>query len=379
MNHRYLVELPIQEKNELLHLTNKGKMAVRVMKRAQILLMSDHYQHTNKEISKALSLSDATVHRIKKLYVEQGFERALYDKGGRGAKRKLTSLQEAKLVSIACSQHPTGSAKWTLKMLSDELILLCDDLDSISHETIRKRLKEKALKPWLLKMWCIQKVTPSFIAQMEDIIDLYTSEADPSFPVICFDESLKMLVGEVKPPRLVLPELPAQQDYHYRRNGTAKIHMYIDAHRSWREVFITEKRSHLEFAQMMKKLVDDFYPKATKIRIVMDNLSTHTQASLYKAFSPQEARRILRKLEFHYTPVHASWLNMVEIELGVLTKQCLNRRIPDINTLKSEVAAWTKRRNQSGAKINWMFDLNKARKKMFRHYPTPSIKSTIST
>ena len=157
MNHRYLVELPIQEKNELLHLTNKGKMAVRVMKRAQILLMSDHYQHTNKEISKVLSLSDATVHRIKKLYVEQGFERALYDKGGRGAKRKLTSLQEAKLVSIACSQHPTGSAKWTLKMLSDELILLCDDLDSISHETIRKRLKEKALKPWLLKMWCIPR------------------------------------------------------------------------------------------------------------------------------------------------------------------------------------------------------------------------------
>jgi hypothetical protein len=191
---------------------------------------------------------------------------------------------------------------------------------------------------------------------MEEVLQLYTSIDNPRYPLVCFDESNKQLVKETRPPEPMQPGQPAREDYEYERNGTANLFMVFAPFKGWRHVEVTEQRTQLDYAQQMKWLVDVAFPDAIQIRLVQDNLNTHVKAALYKAFKPAEARRILNKLAFHYTPKHGSWLNMAEIELSVLSKQCLDRRIPDIATLKSEVAAWEAKRNQAANTVDWRFD-----------------------
>ena len=161
-------------------------------------------------------------------------------------------------------------------------------------------------------------------------------------------------------------------DYEYCRNGTANLFVFVDAHRPWRHVKVTDHRTAIDFAECMRDLVDVHYPKAERIRVVLDNLSTHLAKNLYEAFPADEARRILRRLEFHYTPKHASWLNMVEIEISVLASQCLDCRMPDRATLERAVSAWQKSRNASGARIRWMFSVDTARTKLSKSYPQPT-------
>lgn len=194
----------------------------------------------------------------------------------------------------------------------------------------------------------------------------------PLRPVVCFDESPTQLIGEVRAPTPAKPRQIERFDYEYRCEGTRNLFVCVDAHRSWRHVKVTERRTAQDFAECMRELSDVHYPHAQRIRVVLDNLSTHTPAALYETFSPAEARRVLRRLEFHYTPKHASWLNRVEIEIGVLRRQCLDRRIPDSATLQSEISAWQQQRNASGACIEWLFDAERARQKMGRLYPTPA-------
>jgi len=187
--------------------------------------------------------------------------------------------------------------------------------------------------------------------------------------VVCFDESPTQLIGEVREPIAAEPGQPQRYDCEYRRNGTANLFISLDVHRSWRHVKVTDHRTAVDFAQCMRELSDLHYPHAERIRVVLDNLSTHAPGALYTAFPPQEARRILQRLEFHFTPKHASWLNMVEIEIGVLRRQCLDRRIGDRARLQAEIAAWERERNASGARIRWMFTAATAREKMGRAYP----------
>ena len=187
-----------------------------------------------------------------------------------------------------------------------------------------------------------------------------------------FDESPVQLIGEVREPIPASPGRSARIDYEYRRNGTANLFVFLDVHRPWRHVKVTDHRAASDFAECMRDLVDVHYPKAERIRVVLDNLATHTQAALYRSFPADEARRILRRLEFHYVPKHASWLNMVEIEIGVLKGQCLSRRIADRATLVSEIASWQRGRNRSGARIKWLFTVERARRKMARAYPQPT-------
>jgi len=168
------------------------------------------------------------------------------------------------------------------------------------------------------------------------------------------------------------PEKRARYDYEYVRNGTANVFRILDVHRPWRHTKVTAQRTAVDFAECMRDLADRHFPKAELIRVVLDDLSTHTAASVYEAFPPAEARRILRRLEFHYTPKHASWFNMVEIEIGVMVAQCLDRRIPDMKMLTSEVAHWEQRRNTDGARIRWLFDVERARRDLGRAYPTPN-------
>ena len=187
--------------------------------------------------------------------------------------------------------------------------------------------------------------------------------------MVCFDESPTQLIGEVRQPIQAAPGQLERYDCEYKRNGTANLFIFFDVHRPWRKVKVTERRAAEDYAQCMRELVDVHCPDAERIRVVQDNLSTHSAGALYQAFPPAEARRILRRLEFHYTPKHASWLNMVEIEIGVLRGQCLDRRIDSREQLESEIAAWERQRNASGARIKWMFTTDKARTKMARAYP----------
>src|SRR3954464_12555473 len=186
------------------------------------------------------------------------------------------------------------------------------------------------------------------------------------------DESPVQLIGEVREPIPAAPGRLERVDYEYRRNGTLNLFVAVDAHRSWRKVSVSERRTAQDYAERLRELVDVDYPEAACIRVVQDNLSTHTQGSLYETFPAAEAHRILGRLEFHYTPKHASWLNMVEIEIGVLKGQCLDRRIDNRAELEREIAAWERERNAAGARVNWMFTTEKARTKMGRAYPKPS-------
>jgi hypothetical protein len=224
-------------------------------------------------------------------------------------------------VATACSKAPAGCARWTLKLLAGRMIELTEHT-GLSRETIRRRLHENALKPWQRKMWCIAKVDAKYVARMEDVLDLYAKTPAVNHPVVSFDESPVQLIGEVREPVAAVPGQAQRYDSDYRRNGTANLFVMVDAHRPWRHVKVTDHRTGQDFAACMRDLVDRHYPRAQKIRVILDNLSTHSAASLYNSFAPQEARRIMSKIEFHDTPKHASWLNMAEIEIGVLRTMC---------------------------------------------------------
>jgi hypothetical protein len=210
------------------------------------------------------------------------------------------------------------------------------------------------------------------VARMEDVLELYAQAPDPLRPVVCFDETPRQLIGEERVPLRAEPGKPRRVDYEYVRNGTANVFMFVDVNRPWRHAKVTDQRTCIDFAECMRDLVDVHYPAAERIRVVLDNLSAHSAGALYQAFAPDEARRILGRLEFHFTPKHASWLNMVEIEIGVMVRQCLARRIPTKEILVREIARWERRRNAEGAKIKWLFTVERARQKLGRAYPQPS-------
>ena len=374
MNVRYRVELDQAEHAALTAMLSGGKHPVRQLKRAQILLAA-HAGLADEAIAQAVGTSGSTVYRTKRRFVEESFEAALSEEPRPGAARKLTGKQEALLVATACSSPPPGCARWTLELLAGEFVKLTEH-ENLSRETVRRRLLENHLKPWRKDMWCIPKVDAEYVARMEDVLDLYAEAPDPMRPVICFDESPTQLIGEARSPIPARPGQLERYDCEYRRNGTANLFVFLDAHRSWRRVKVTDRRAAEDFAQCMRELADVHFPNAEKIRVVLDNLSTHSPAALYQAFPAPEARRVLKRLEFHHTPKHASWLNMVEIEIGVLRSQCLDRRIDNQDRLVREVDAWERRRNASGARINWMFRTEQARTKMARAYPKPVLKES---
>jgi len=223
----------------------------------------------------------------------------------------------------------------------------------------------------LKECWVIPpEANAEFVCQMEEILELYTLPYNPEYPQVCLDESSKQLISEVKQP--IPPDLGQVQryDYEYKREGVCNLFMMFEPLTGWRHVEVTDQRTQIDYAQRIKYLVDERYPQAKKIRLAQDNLNTHVKSSLYKAFSPTEAKRILDKIEFHYTPKHDSWLNMAEIELSVLSRQCLDRRIPNKDLLNQEIAAWEKHRNQLACKMDWRFTTPDARIKLKHLYPS---------
>ena len=205
---------------------------------------------------------------------------------------------------------------------------------------------------------------------MEDVLDIYHLPYDPNYPYVCFDESSKQLVAEKRTPMEPEPGQVERYDYEYQRNGVRNLFLFFSPLLSWRHVKVTEQRTHEEWANCMKDLVDVHFPQATRIRVIQDNLNIHNPAFLYEVFEPAEAKRILDKLEFHFTPKHGSWLNMAEIEFSVLSRQCLDRRIPDEETLIQQIRTWEERRNGSQATVDWQFTTHQARIKLKKLYPS---------
>ena len=221
------------------------------------------------------------------------------------------------------------------------------------------------------KQWCIPpKANAEFVWKMEDVLEVYKRPYDPKHPVVCLDETSKQLIREV---RMSVPSAPGQvahYDYEYERHGVANIFMIFEPLAGQRDVEVTDRRTKMDYAECLRKISDEMYPKAEQIVLVQDNLNTHSPASLYEAFEPTEAKRLADRFELHYTPKHGSWLDMAEIELGILGRQCLSRRIDNVDELRHEVKAWETARDAAETKANWQFTTADARIKLRRLYPS---------
>ena len=216
-------------------------------------------------------------------------------------------------------------------------------------------------------------MSSDFVWRMEDVLDQYALPADPRRPLVCFDERPCVLHAEVREPLPMAPGRPQRVEYEYERRGTCNELGHYDPHRGWRRMWVTERRTKAEFTAVMQALADEIYPEADVIRVVLDNLNTHTPASFYALLAPAEAWRLTQRFEFHYTPKHGSWLNQIEIEFSALSRQCLGGRMPDLDTLAAAVAAWENQRNAEQARIRWMFDVAQARTKLARLYGSNSV------
>lgn len=222
-----------------------------------------------------------------------------------------------------------------------------------------------------MKRWCIpERDGARFVAQMEDVLDVYAARPDPQQPLVCMDEASKQLLGDELQPVPMKKGRCKREDYHYKRGGVRSIFLFFAPHSGWRRVAASVRRTRLDWAEQIKQLVDEDFPSARRITLVCDNLNTHSIASLYEAFEPQEAHRLARKLEIHYTPRNGSWLNVAEIELSILAEQCLNRRIGTAAELDRELAAWNRQRNATASTVRWQFTTADARIKLRSLYPT---------
>jgi hypothetical protein len=230
--------------------------------------------------------------------------------------------------------------------------------------------EKNEVKPWLREQWCIPpQASAEFVCAMEDVLEVYHRPYDEKRPLVCLDEASKQLVGETVEPIPAAPGQPERFDYEYVRNGTANLFMVSEPLLGWRAVQVTERRTAKDYAEVLRWLAEDVHPDAEVIVLVQDNLNTHTLAALYEAFPPEQARRLAERFEVHYTPKHGSWLNVAEIELSVLARQCLGRRIAAAEELRREVATWEEERNERGVGVKWRFTTADARIKLHRLYP----------
>jgi transposase len=365
------VYLTDSDRQTLQALIKKGTHPARVLTRARILLLADRSDGEWRRygtIAKLLKCCINTVTHICNRYLEHGLESALEERPRPGKTPKITGEIEARLVLLACSQAPDGRTRWTLKLLSEQLVEL-GLVDSISQTAVYNRLKKNELKPWQVKTWCVPKPSAYFVAKMEDVLDVYARAYDPQHPVVCLDETRKELHGERREGLPALQGHVQKQDYQYNRLGTVSMFMAVEPLAGKRHVWFTDGQTRLEVAQVLRELADVHYPNVERIVLVTDNLKTHDIASLYEAFEPGEAHRLARRFEWHYTPEHGSWLNIAEIELSVLARQCLNQRFADRGKLEAAVAVWAGGRNIAAATVNWQFGTGEARVKLRRLYP----------
>ena len=343
--------------------------------RCAILLAADEKRwgeiRNNTQIANMSGASVPTIVSTLRNFSSGGIKEALTLKRSPNsdtARLKATGEVEAQIIAMACSSVPEGRARWTLSLLADEMKVILEE--PVSRATIGRVLARNELRPHLSEYWCIPpKEDAEFVACMEDILDIYQQPYDPKRPLWCMDEKPYQLLGESREPIPMRPGDITKKDSEYVRNGTASIFCFIQPHSGSIFHFAGPTRTAVDWAERIRFLVDDVATEADKIILVMDNLNTHSISSLYKAFPPQEARRIAKKLEVHYTPKHGSWLNIAEIGINIMTRECLGRRIGSLDLLVLELAAWNSSYSLAPSPINWQFRTDDSRVKLRKLYP----------
>ena len=370
------VKLSQEQRKQLVELVNKGEAPARTIKHAHILLKSDKGEWGprwhNKQIQEAFAVGSTQIKRVRKRFVEHGLEDALHrrEQPDRPEKQKIDGEQEAQIIATLCTERPEGQERWTLRAMAARAVEL-EIVEGVSHETIRTVLKKNQLKPWQKKQWCIGPTGDgSYIYHMEDVLEVYVQPYDEKRPQVCFDEGSVQLLSEKRPPLEMEPGKVQKVDYEYEREGFCSLFLACEPLKGQTVIQVKERRTKADFAHFIQHLVDEVYPEAEQIVLVMDNLNTHTPGSLYHVFPPEEAMRLWKKLEIHYTPLHGSWLNMAEIELSVLGRQALSGRLKNLTSVQERVGAWQSRRNAHPVTVNWRFTTQDARIKLKRLYPS---------
>jgi transposase len=372
---KYIVELTAAQREELSQMISTGKASARELTHARILLKADEGPYgpgwSDAQIQEALDISIGTVGRVRKRCAQSGVQEAILPhQAQRVRQRRLDGNQEAYLIALVCSAPPAGSARWTLRLLASTLVEL-GYVEHISHETVRQVLLANELKPWIKKQWCIPTAPDAeFVYHMEDILEVYTRPYERARPQVCMDEINTQLLSDTREPLPLEPGRPVREDYEYERQGVCNIFLACEPLMGKRYTMVAAQRTKQQWAQFIRQLADSYYPTADKIVLVMDNLNTHTLAALYEVFPVAEARRLCQRFEVHYTPKHASWLNMAEIELSALDRQCLSQRLSSLEMAQRQVAAWTSRRNQLQVTIEWRFTAADACIKLKHLYPS---------
>lgn len=373
---KYTVQLTKEQRKYVEEITKKGEGSAHKIMHAHILLKTDKGSEgprwSDSQIREAFGLGETILKVVRKRFVEEGLEEALERKGqpGRPKKQKLDGKQEAHVIAILCTEYPAGAERWTLRALANRIVEL-EIVESISHETVRKVLKRNDLKPWQKKQWCVGPTgDENYVYHMEDVLEVYTRPYDPRFPQVCLDEGSVQFVKDLREALPMKPGKPKREDYEYEREGFASVFLGCEPLAGKTFVEVKERRTKKDFALFLRDLIEFQYPEAEKIVLVMDNLNTHTPASLYAVFPAEEAMRLWKKLEIHYTPKHGSWLNMAEIELSVLGRQALSGRVKDISDAQERVSQWQEKRNRQHAKIHWRFTSQDARIRLTRLYPS---------
>jgi DNA-binding Lrp family transcriptional regulator len=354
----------------------KRTSSVNARTRCAILLAADtskgRSEKTYREIASASGASEATVITTLKEFLTDGFTKMITPKRNPASdisRLKVTGDVEAKIIATACCAAPKGYVRWTLNLLYNQMMVVLEDI-SISRSTIGRILMKNDLRPHLNDYWGIPpEEDAEFVANMEDILDVYQKPYDPKYPLWCMDEKPYQILGEAREPLPMRPGDLAKVDSEYVRNGTVSIFCFIQPHTGKLLHSVEPTRTAVDWAEKIKYLVDEVEPDAEKIILVMDNLNTHNISSLYKAFRPEEARRIAKKLEVHYTPRHGSWLDIAEIGINIMTRECLDRRIPSIEALKEELKAWNDEYDKDPSPVNWQFQTTDSRIKLKRLYP----------
>lgn len=374
---KYVVRLSVKERKLIQHHKRKATSQNMIV-RYDILLEADENRwgkkRTYSDIANKTGTCQNTVITTLREFCTGGIKAAVTPERNPNsdtANLKATGEIEARIIAMACGSTPEGRVRWTLSLLAEEMTVILEEYDvSLSRATIGRVLKRNQLRPHLNEYWCIPpEEDADFVAHMEDILDLYQMPYDPEYPLYCMDEKPYQILGESREPLPMRPGDITKVDSEYVRNGTVSIFCFIQPHSGKITHFVEPTRTAVDWAEKIRYLVDVLEPDAKKIVLVMDNLNTHSIASLYKAFPPQEARRIAKRLDIHYTPKHGSWLDIAEIAINIMTRECLDRRIPSIEALRTELNAWNERYNSDSTPISWQFTTSDSRTKLKRLYP----------
>ena len=378
---KFRVKLSEHERGVIQSLKRKKAMSFQAKIRLGIILAADENKWTrdlsyDEIAAKAKTTKNTVIDTLRK-YCSDGVTAAITPKRNPNSdigNLKVTGDIEARIVAKACSAPPAGHSRWTASLLAEELCFVLEDNISesltLSRSTINRALNRNELQPHLSDYWCIPpEEDAEFVAAMERVLDVYHRPYNPARPVYCIDEKPYQLLDESREPLPMRVGDVQKVDSEYIRNGTVSITCIIEPHTGTIVHFVRPTRTAVDFAEHLKYIADKLAPHAESITLVMDNLNVHSESSLYKAFDPKEAHRIARKFEFVYTPKHGSWLDIAEIGLCIMTRQCLARRIPGIEKLTEELRAWNDSYSKHQMPINWQFSLEQARIKLRRLYP----------